>query len=90
MKSPEQIMARMYKSALVIMIVLLSAAGIASFFDAVIAGVPLPALAIRFYLLIIPAMLMAFTITMFVRRVTNLAVAGLILSSLWLVFKWLG
>ncbi len=90
MRSPEQIMAQMYKSALVIMIVLLAAAGVASFLDAAIAGMALPALAIKFYLLIIPAMLMAFTITMFVRRVTNLAVAGLILSLLWLAFKWLG
>ncbi len=83
-------MAQMYKSALIIMILLLVAAGTASFFDTKIAGMAVPALAIRFYLLIIPAMLLAFTITMFVRRVTNLAVAGLILSSLWLAFKWLG
>ncbi len=90
MKSPEQIMAQMYKSALIIMIILLVAAGIASFFETAIGGITLPGLAIRFYLLIIPAMLMAFTITMFVRRINNLATAGLILSLLWLVFKWIG
>ncbi len=90
MKSPDQIMAQMYKSALFIMIVLLVAAGAASFLDTKIAGMAIPELAIRFYLLIIPAMLLAFTITMFVRKATNLAVAGLILSSLWLAFKWLG
>jgi|GEM_PF-5011257 len=90
MKSPEQIMAQMYKSALVIMILLLISASIASFFDVSIQNLPVSALAIKFYLLVIPAVLMAFTITMFVRRVMNLAIAGLILSLLWLIFKWIG
>jgi len=90
MKSPEQIMAQMYKSALVIMILLLISASLASFFDISIQNLPVSALAIKFYLLVIPAVLMAFTITMFVRRVMNLAIAGLILSLLWLIFKWIG
>lgn len=90
MKTPEQIMAQMYKSALILMIVLLVAAGAASFFDTKITSTAIPALAIKFYLLVIPAVLMAFTITMFVRRVMNLAIAGLILSLLWLIFKWIG
>ncbi|MBK7091168.1 MAG: hypothetical protein IPH59_05535 [bacterium] len=90
MKSPEQIMAQMYKSALVIMILLLISASVASFFDISIQNLPVSALAIKFYLLVIPAVLMAFTITMFVRRVMNLAIAGLILSLLWLIFKWIG
>ena len=83
-------MAQMYKSALVIMILLLISASIASFFDVSIQNLPVSALAIKFYLLVIPAVLMAFTITMFVRRVMNLAIAGLILSLLWLIFKWIG
>ena len=90
MKSPEQIIAQMYKSALVIMILLLISASVASFFDFSIQNLPVSALAIKFYLLVIPAVLMAFTITMFVRRVMNLAIAGLILSLLWLIFKWIG
>ena len=90
MKSPEQIIAQMYKSALVIMILLLISASLASFFDISIQNLPVSALAIKFYLLVIPAVLMAFTITMFVRRVMNLAIAGLILSLLWLIFKWIG
>ncbi len=83
-------MAQMYKSALVIMILLLISASLASFFDISIQNLPVSALAIKFYLLVIPAVLMAFTITMFVRRVMNLAIAGLILSLLWLIFKWIG
>ena len=83
-------MAQMYKSALVIMILLLISASLASFFDISIQNLPVSALAIKFYLLLIPAVLMAFTITMFVRRVMNLAIAGLILSLLWLIFKWIG
>lgn len=83
-------MAQMYKSALVIMILLLISASVASFFDFSIQNLPVSALAIKFYLLVIPAVLMAFTITMFVRRVMNLAIAGLILSLLWLIFKWIG
>ncbi len=83
-------MAQMYKSALVIMILLLISASVASFFDYSIQNLPVSALAIKFYLLVIPAVLMAFTITMFVRRVMNLAIAGLILSLLWLIFKWIG
>lgn len=90
MKTPEQIMAQMYKSSLVIMIILLISASVASFFDISIRNIPVSAMAIKFYLLVIPATLMAFTIAMFARRVTNLAVAGLILSILWLIFKWIG
>lgn len=83
-------MAQMYKSSLVIMIILLVSASITSTFDVSLQNLKLSALAIKLYLLVIPAALMAFTITMFIRRVTNLAVAGLILSLLWLIFKWIG
>ena len=90
MKTPNQIVSQMYKSALAIMITLLFAAGAASFFDYKVGGIELSAIAIRYYVLVIPAMLMAFTVTMFVRRVTVLAIGGLILSILWLAFKWMG
>lgn len=83
-------MARMYRSILIIMISLLCAAGLASFFDISIGKVDMSELAIKLYLLVIPAMLIAFTITMLFRRATELAISGLILSLLWVVFKWMG
>jgi tryptophan-rich sensory protein len=88
-KTPEQVMAQMYKGILVIMIVLLTCAGIASFLNWNVRGLNLAETLVKFYLLTIPATLMAFTIVMFLRRATNLALGAMILSVLWLVFKWL-
>lgn len=83
-------MGGMYKGILIIMIALLAGAGIAALFDAQVRGINVSQTLVRFYLLAIPAALISFTIVMFLHRVKSLAISGLILSLLWLVFKWLG
>ncbi|MGB5107665.1 MAG: hypothetical protein WBP29_14155 [Candidatus Zixiibacteriota bacterium] len=89
-KSPDQIIARMYNGVLVIIILLLIGAGLASFFKAEFRGFDVASMLVRFYLLSIPGAIIAFTITMFLSRNMNLAIVGMVLSLLWLVFKWMG
>ncbi len=88
--TPEQIMAKIYGAALKIMILLLVAGGVASYLQTEVAGFDVATMLMKFYMLVIPAALFAFTIMMFARRVMNLAIAGATLSVSWLVFKWMG
>ncbi len=88
--TPEQTMGLVYKFVLWIIIGLLIAAGVFSWFSGQPDGGTEAKILVRVYLLVIPAALMLFTVIMAVRRIVPLAVSGGILSVLWLVFSWIG
>lgn len=90
MKTPEQVAAGVYKNILLIIIVLLLISGVSSTFNVDYRGLSISDLTAKFYLLGIPAAMMAITILMLIRGEKNLALAGGFISLMWIVFRWIG